>query len=437
MKCPAVLGWCSAIADFWGQVASESDSLTSSQCWYPRQSCTGLKGRRASDKFDSIGGRPGDAMLLLIRICMEQEVHENTDNGSAAMTAEAPSITSSQKRSKSWWDSVYVGHSLQLTSIGWDFTNNKGPSQLLFKSEDLSVYIKQKSLRRFNCKSIIFEGCDFSGEFVSDVSRHEISFGKCSFSKCDFGGSVWRGVKFSRCKFDRSSFTMAEFQDCIFYECEWSDITLSGTETKMPNTLVSNPGRFIDAAYTNLDESVLHRHGTTPGHQRMRLEGTKAKFSRALLKNAENHGDDDAYYGAVKTYLNQSLRSKIQKSVYDFRYGKGHFSHGMNYLAAYFELLLLNISGFVNCWGKSIARPAIIGMMLTLVFGMIYGFVFSDYQKGIMQGFDITFLVGYTKYADDDVPIHLSLLYGVNVFFGLWWYAVLVPTLINRISRVN
>ena len=76
----------------------------------------------------------------------------------------------------------------------------------------------------------------------------------------------------------------------------------------------ADPAKFIGAAYTNLDKKILHRNSKTPGYQRMRLEGTKAKFSRTLLKNAENHGDDDAYYGAVQTYLNQSLKSKIQKS---------------------------------------------------------------------------------------------------------------------------
>ena len=376
-------------------------------------------------------------MLQPTRICMEHEVHETPDDAFAAAEVEALAITNSQKRSKSYWDSIFIGHTLKLKPHGWDFTNNKGPSQILFKSSELSDYIKNKSLRRFSCKSINFDECDFNGEFISEISKSEISFGKCNFSKCDFGGSVWRGVKFSECKFKLCSFTMAEFQDCIFYECEWTDITLSGTETKMPNTLVSNPGKFISAAYTNLDKKVLLKNSKTPSYQKMRLEGTKAKFSRTLLKNAENHGDDDAYYGAVQTYLNQSLRSKIQKSKYGLIHGKGIISHGMNFMAAYFELFLLNISGLVNCWGKSIARPAIIGIVLTFTFGLLYGFLSNDFQKGFVQGFDITFLVGYTKYADKTTPIYIEILYGVNAFFGLWWYAVLVPTLINRISRIN
>ncbi|EJM13449.1 hypothetical protein PMI22_05001 [Pseudomonas sp. GM21] len=368
---------------------------------------------------------------------MERKVRDLVDIAAPGEPEKKPVIIGFQKRSKSYWDSIFVGHNLHLTPHGWDFTNNKGPSQLLFTSTGLLEYIEKKSLRRFNCKSINFHECDFNGEFVSEVSRHEISFGKCSFTKCDFGGGVWRGVKFSECKFDRCSFTMAEFQDCIFYECEWIDITLSGTETKLPNTLISNPDKFISAAYTNLDKKILSKYSKNPSYQKMRLEGTKAKFSRTLLKNAENHGDDDAYYGAVKTYLNQSLKSKLHQSKYEIMHGKGFVGHGMNFLAACLELLLLNMSGFVNCWGKSIARPAIIGILLTLAFGILYGYMLDDFQKGLIKGFDITFLVGYTKYASADNPVNIQALYGINAFFGLWWYAVLVPTLINRISRVN
>lgn len=345
--------------------------------------------------------------------------------------------SNSHKRSKSWWDCLYTGHDLNLTLHSWDFTNNKGPSQLLFTSSALNQYTEERELRRFSCRFINFDNCDFDGEFVGDISTSEITFKKCKFSKCDFGGSVWRGVKFSECTFDKCSFTLAEFQDCIFYECQWADITLSGTETKLPNTLISNPGSFIASAYTNLDKSVLNRNNTYPAHQKMRLEGTKAKFSRTLLKNAENHGDEDAYFGALKTYLNQSLKSKIKKSIHELLYGKKQFKHVLNWFSACLEILLINITGSLNSWGKSIARPTIIGLLLTLIFGLLYGYLQSDYKQGMIKSFDITFLIGYTKQSLTVDSAKMQLLYGVNAFFGLWWYAVLVPTIINRISRVN
>ena len=354
-----------------------------------------------------------------------------------AAAAQQPVVSGSEKRGAAYWDSIYTGKNLQILFHGWDLKNNNGPSQLLFTSDTLLEFMREKSLRRFNCKGKNFEECDFNGEYISEAPRQEISFGKCTFTRCDFESSVWRGVKFSECRFDKCSFTLSEFQDCIFYQCEWVDITLSGTATKLPNTLISNPSKFINSAYTNLDKEVLSENKKDPDYQKMRLEGTKAKFSRLILKNAENHGDDDAYYDAVKTYLNQSLRSKIHVSIYEIKKKKGYFRQGLNLFAAFFELLILNISGTVNCWGKSIARPAIIGISITLLFGVIYGVMLSDLKLGLIKGFDITFLVGYTKHSEKTTPIYMQLLYGTNAFFGLWWYAVLVPTIINRISRVN
>ncbi|MFJ2427052.1 pentapeptide repeat-containing protein [Pseudomonas sp. NPDC087804] len=341
------------------------------------------------------------------------------------------------KRGTSYWDSVYSGEDLLLKEHDWDLANNRGPSELLFTSENLQIHIKKSALPRFNCKTTNFSDCDFIGDYISNVTHGELSFRKCTFTGCDFGDSIWRGVKFSECSFERCSFTLTEFQDCIFYECQWDSITISGTETKIPNTLVSNPNKFIDSAYTNLNEAILLKNNTTPDYQKMRLEGTKAKFARVLLKNAESHGDDDAYYSAIKTYLNQSLKSKISKSTYNYLHNNGKIRNALAFLAAWFELFLLNISGFINCWGKSIARPAIIGMCLTLIFGILYSYLLKDLATGLVKGFDITFLVGYTKYADKDDPVKFQLLYGLNAFFGLWWYAILVPTLINRISRVN
>jgi len=350
---------------------------------------------------------------------------------------ERPVASNSLKRSRSWWDCLYTGQELNLALHNWDFTNNKGPSQLLFTSTALDKYTVTRGLRRFKCPPVNFDNCNFDGEFVGEISKTEISFTKCSFFKCDFGGSVWRGVKFSKCKFDKCSFTLAEFQDCIFYECEWVDITLSGTETKLPNTLISNPGNFIASAYTNLDQKTLSQNGTNPAHQIMRLEGTKAKFSRTLLKNAENHGDEDAYFGALKTYLNQSLKSKIKKSTYELRYEKKQLKHMINWCSAWLEILLINITGTLNSWGKSIARPAFIGLLLTSVFGLYYGYLQNDYEQGLIKSFDITFLIGYTKHSLANTPEDMQIWYGINAFLGLWWYAVLVPTIINRISRVN
>lgn len=55
-------------------------------------------------------------------------------------------------------------------------------------------------------------------------------------------------------------------------------------------------------------------------------------------------------------------------------------------------------------------------------------------MKSIIQSFDITFLAGYTKYvnARDDYGIQLICL--TNMLLGLVWYAISIPTVINKIS---
>lgn len=348
-----------------------------------------------------------------------------------------PATSKSQKRSNAWWDCLYTGKQIILKSHEWDFKNNKGPFELFFTSDELKKYIKSIELTRFTCRSVRFHYCDFEGEFVSNVSEGEITFAKCDFSSCDFGGTVWSGVKFNKCRFEKCSFTLSEFENCNFIDCKWEKISLSGTETKLPNTLVSNPNDFINAAYTNLDKIILTNNNTTPAYQKMRLESTKATFSRTLLKNAESHGNEDAFYNALKTHLNQSLKSRSRKSAFEVRQGKNITTNTLSLLAAWLEIILINITGTLNSWGKSIARPAVIGLLLTTFFGILYGFIDNDYKMGLIKGFDLTFLVGYTKHSDKTDPLGMQALYAVNAFFGLWWYAVLVPTIINRISRVN
>jgi len=100
-------------------------------------------------------------MLLPFGACTERKVKEMRDNPVPAAPMNEPVITS-QKRKKSFWDCIFTGQNLALTPHGWDFTNNKGPDQLLFTSKDLQDYINNKSLRRFNCKSVKFKNCDFN-----------------------------------------------------------------------------------------------------------------------------------------------------------------------------------------------------------------------------------------------------------------------------------
>ncbi len=206
------------------------------------------------------------------------------------------------------------------------------------------------------------------------------------------------------------------------------------------------------SAYTNTDKDVLEQRGnTTPAYQTMRLEETKVKIARVILSNCEGNGDDSVYYDAVKTYLTQSLISRQTRALYEMRTSKALWrrlrSTGAFLLSA-MELSILRLSGAINAWGFSLARPALVGLAIILLFAVIYrltgitcdgdGIVMSCTNKlAIMTSFDVSLLVGYTKHASEKTSWLAQLVYGCNALIGLWWYAVFVPTVINRISRVR
>lgn len=234
-------------------------------------------------------------------------------------TEQPTSKHKNDKRLSAYWDSIYTGQPSNLAGFhNWDFTTNKGPSLLLFEAERLKTYASEKKLTRVSIRGIIFQECDFEGDFKG----LNITFDNCTFKQCDFGESSWLETKFSGCTFDSCSLTITEFESCLFYDCKWQKITVSGTETKLVNTLVTNPNCFVAAAYTNTDEKVLETQSKTASYQLMRLEITKVKIARLLHKGAEGHGDEDAYYNSIKTKVNQSIRASNSEAIYNFRANK-------------------------------------------------------------------------------------------------------------------
>ncbi|WP_333992025.1 pentapeptide repeat-containing protein [Burkholderia cepacia] len=288
-------------------------------------------------------------------------------------------------------------------------------------------------------KNFKFSNCDFQGNFTT----MDLSFTGCEFINTDLGYSNWKNIKFSRCKFIRTSFTLATFEQCQFIDCSWEEIGISGTETKLFDTTISNPWDFVLSAYTNTDKDVLKQHGNTnPAHQTMRLEETKVKLSRAILSSSERNSDDLVYYEAVKTYLTQSLHSRRVRAAYDRDTTKSTATKLKSiWVIALLdtESTILKLSGSINAWGYSLARPALVGFALICIFALIYFLtgISSTAKLAAMTSFDVTLLVGYTKHASEQSTWPAQIVYGVNALLGLWWYAIFVPTVINRISRVR
>ncbi|KAB0657132.1 pentapeptide repeat-containing protein [Burkholderia diffusa] len=355
----------------------------------------------------------------------------------------------SNKRRNSFWDPLYSPQFRGTDSdFDWDTTNISGIKYSECTADALAETMRDKTRTRWAVKGFAFENCDFRGNFVS----MGLSFNECRFSACDLGGSTWKDVKFSKCVFSRSSFSLATFDQCQFIDCTWEDIGISGTESKFFNTIITNPWDFIMAACTNTDRGVLEQRGnTTPAYQTMRLEETKVKIARVILSNSEGNGDDSVYYNAVKTYLTQSLISRRTRAMYEMQTNRSlprRISSAGSFLLAAIELSILRLSGAINAWGFSLARPALVGLAIILLFAAIYRLTgitcdSSDVvmactnKLALMTSFDVSLLVGYTKHAGEKTTWLAQLVYGCNALIGLWWYAVFVPTVINRISRVR
>ncbi|KAF2405786.1 Pentapeptide repeat-containing protein [Pseudomonas antarctica] len=337
------------------------------------------------------------------------------------------------KRIYAWWDCLYTQKNIQLNPGNWDFTNNKGPTKFKFDAVTLEAHQKKIGQeKRISFWGINFDTCDFSGKF----EHGQIKFSKCSFTKCDLGnGSVWSKAKFNDCKFVSCSFTLAEFKDCFFHECTWENTTFNGG-TQLVNTLVSDACGLVNSGYTNLDGAVLDKEGVTAEYQVWRLDQSKAKLSRMLMQGGEHHGDDNAYYTGVKSYLTQAVKAGRSKARFNSVNGpKKKFNKVVGWVLS-FELMILSLSGWLNGWGQSIAKPAIFGLAMTLIFAMGYAWEQSSIALGLVKAFDITFLIGYTKHSTLESCMGKQLLYAGNAFLGLWWYAIMVPVLVNRISRV-
>lgn len=371
---------------------------------------------------------------------MESSNISQTAGASTAGKNISRSLKQRPKRLKSYWEPIFNPNFKGPTSdFQWDTRKTTGVKQALCSSETLQKTLDTVGARGWTIKSYEFVECDFIGYFKSGLA-----FNNCSFERCDFGSTTWRGTKFTDCTFDKCSFTLATFEQCQFNDCKWIDAGISGTETKLFDTVIGNPESFISAGYTNLDSDVLSQHGnSSPAYQLMRLEETKMKLARIVLSNNERNAEDSVYYESVKVYLLQTLRAKKQQSKFQIFHGKKRVRNVVTFAFCKLEELVIGLSGTLNGWGGNLARAASIGLILIAVFAGVY-FALGQpeptpitWKLAFIKSFDITLLVGYTKHATSALGWKTQALYGANAMLGLWWYAIFVPTVINRICRVR
>lgn len=347
---------------------------------------------------------------------------------------------SNHKRRKNYWEPVYRPELINkpYPEFNWDFTNTSGPKSCTCDGDILEKKIK--GIASYVVTDQNFVDCDFSGVF----GNTRISFKGCRFKNCDFGRSSWINVKFSDCVFEKCSFSTASFSEVQFLRCEWFDIGMSHEEMRLQNVMISNPAEFINSTYTNRDKDELAPYGRTVEYQVYRLEQTKAKISRKILGNLEKTGDDDVFYAAVEACAKQIFAAKIIEAKHNLSGLTNYFS--LDFIKWCFliflyqiELGIVSLSGRINGWGGRIGRAVLCGLFLITFFALYFYFLgfFDDFSRAFLAALEITLLVGYTKYTSTGTPWLEQLAYSINMVLGIWWYAVFVPTMINRISRVR
>ena len=107
---------------------------------------------------------------------------------------------------------------------------------------------------------------------------------------------------------------MTTFSNCEFRSCKWDTIGLSGNMTNLQGTIITNPSKFIDAAYSGTNPNKKLPSGD-PAHQRARLESTKATVARTLAATLTIVGDEATYYEAIATKTKQSIRADMHEAI--------------------------------------------------------------------------------------------------------------------------
>lgn len=282
----------------------------------------------------------------------------------------------------------------------------------------------------------VFAECNFAGLFTNNV------FNKCSFTLCDFGLTTWKYAKFSRCQFSRSSFTQATFISCEFRDCSWHEMGLAGNETRFISTTLDNPHDFVHSAFTTLDRSIVEPLGGQVFYQFVRLQRTKANVARHILNVLMTEGEEEWYYQAICVYSLQSFLA----SYYETRWLAVNTKSWYKRLALeiratgyILERTFIQALAFFNNWGASLLRPLAVGFAIAALFSCIYRyFEFAkSWKDAWLTSIDITLVAGYTKHAIAGHLFSEQSIYLSNLIFGLFWFSIVVPTLINRISRVR
>jgi hypothetical protein len=272
---------------------------------------------------------------------------------------------------------------------------------------------------------ITFRGCDFKGKYS------KLTFGESTFEDCNFNGGTWTEVKFSKCKFQKCHIAITEFAKCTFLECTFDGISVSAEHLKLERTSIQ-AAPFLSAVITNNDHLP---QGTTAETQNRRLRITLSKVARTILSSTRDEPDPDLYFEAYKEFMVRYLRAKRDRQWDPKQTPKRRLLPRLFFTGVvWVEHALTVTAGYLTDWGRSIMRPLFFAAAQIVVFAVVYRLMNGKltYLGSLAKSVDVTTVAGYTRYPTQGLE---RLATTINMLLGLYWYSLLIPTVVKRTLR--
>lgn len=393
--------------------------------------------------------------------------------------------TARKHRKENFWDVCYdVSAPTFTNSIISDYfgirstRHTVSEQNISIEKEDIKSN-KSTPDKNLLVNKVDFDKCDFSG----NNGGKKITFQDCKFHECYFSFSEFNDTSFKNCKFESCSFSQSKFFRCVFdSRCIFYRISLSGGTISFENTEINATKFFRDVYKPYNEKKELYASKNKKEHvEEYLLSKSIVKLSRKILASNQSCANDELYYNSVKNLYLQKLNEKQQYNKNTFmesienirskkKYSKSRQNKETKYiikeslkvvffylknLALPLEKKITQIFGFVNGWGGSLQRMFFIGLCILFVFSIIYSIMDLGYvtykssngitekihvegyyyiMSSIIKSFDITFLAGYTKHISNTDGLFKQFTILSNMLMGLFWYAVAIPSLINKIS---
>ena len=287
-----------------------------------------------------------------------------------------------------------------------------------------------KRTRALNTDRRDFRRCDFNHFELADAS-----FANCQFEEIRFVKATFENVKFSRCDFTTCHFLNVSFTNCQFIGCTFSNISASAEHVHFDRTSI-NAEHFIAALRTNLDHIP---NGTSRPLNLHFFRHARAKIARELYISVRDEPDIDLSFSANKVHERALHRGRIASAIWKPQ-GKRLVSAGWKSRLVLFPLrtvgyAIVEAAGFLTDWGRSPSRSLLFLALNVAAFAALYyQQANTDLNQAILRSLDCSLVFGYTKHGST-TDAGASWTTFCNAFFGLCWYALLIPTLSRRVLR--